>query len=322
MMDGWNDGMGPAGWIVMVVVWIGLLALLIWAATSLFAPTGRPAHGGSAQEILDRRLAAGEIDRAQCDELRAALGGGAAPVRPGPTRRPLLIGILVAALLILLGTIVWAVASADDDSPWSMHRYGAGMMGYAAASGSGEPVRDVAGARGQAERFASRLDLRVAEVMQFSNGYYAELEEADGEAATEVLVDPQTGAVWPEFGPAMMWNIRYGMMSDAGGEMRSGMMDGAGMMGRAPSTSVPVDPTWPHTSADSHVTAEQAMTIADRWLATSDSTLRAADVTAFPGYYTFHVLRDGAIAGMLSVNAATGSVWYHWWHGDFVTMTE
>jgi hypothetical protein len=30
--------------------------------------------------------------------------------------------------------------------------------------------------------------------MQFSDGYYAELEQDDGSPATEVLVDPDSGA--------------------------------------------------------------------------------------------------------------------------------
>jgi len=30
----------------------------------------------------------------------------------------------------------------------------------------------------------------------------------------------------------------------------------------------------------------------------------------------------GEVAGMLSVNAATGAVWSHWWHGRFVSMLE
>jgi len=28
------------------------------------------------------------------------------------------------------------------------------------------------------------------------------------------------------------------------------------------------------------------------------------------------------VAGMLSVNAYTGAVWYHWWHGRFLSMIE
>ncbi|MEW1774585.1 hypothetical protein [Streptomyces sp. NPDC086777] len=42
--------------------------------------------------------------------------------------------------------------------------------------------------------------------MRFSNGYYAQLLDSCGKGATEALVDPGSGAVQPEFGPATMWN--------------------------------------------------------------------------------------------------------------------
>jgi hypothetical protein len=42
----------------------------------------------------------------------------------------------------------------------------------------------------------------------------------------------------------------------------------------------------------------------------------------FYGYYTLHVLRDGQIYGMLSVNGYTGQVWYHSWHGQFLGIKE
>ena len=90
---------------------------------------------------------------------------------------------LVAALVALGSTIAWAAAQMDDGH-WAMMSYGSGMMGYA-DPGGGEPVGDLAGARRQAERFADRLDLRVGEVMRFSDGYYAELERIQREGATE-----------------------------------------------------------------------------------------------------------------------------------------
>src|SRR3990170_7474487 len=107
------------------------------------------------------------------------------------------------------------------------------MMGYAANDGA--PVNSLADAKRQAQRFADRLDLKVGEVMRFSNHYYAELEEQNGRLATEVLVEPETGTVFLEYGPAMMWNTRYGMMSDfrlrgSGGGMMGGGSNG-GMMG-------------------------------------------------------------------------------------------
>ncbi len=75
MMDGWDNGMGVFGWLVMTFLWVGVVALIVWAVANLFP--GRAGHTDSAperpEEILDRRLARGEIDAAAYDELRAKL---------------------------------------------------------------------------------------------------------------------------------------------------------------------------------------------------------------------------------------------------------
>lgn len=238
--------------------------------------------------------------------------------------------VLVAAVAALVGSAAWAVGRSDDGG-WGMHRFGNGMMGLADEDG-GEPVADLAAARRQADRFADRLDLEVGEVMRFSNNYYAELEE-DGRPATEVLVDPETGSVSLEYGPAMMWNTRFGMMSGArfpsSGMMDgAGMMGGSGMMGGAGTMGGPgmmggsgfADPTWTPTG-DGDVSAAEAREIARSWLAENGEGLAAGEPEAFPGYYTLHLLRDGKVAGMMSVNAVTGAPWYHWWHGRFVSMS-
>ena len=70
----------------------------------------------------------------------------------------------------------------------------------------------------------------------------------------------------------------------------------------------------------SAVSAGEAEQMAERWLERNDSGLHAGKAEAFPGSYTLHTERGGTVVGMLSVNASTGSVWYHWWHGDFVGM--
>jgi len=74
MMDGW-DGMGVAGWFAMTVFWVALIAVIVWALANLFPSRG--ASGSTSperpEEILDRRLARGEIDPAAYDELRAKL---------------------------------------------------------------------------------------------------------------------------------------------------------------------------------------------------------------------------------------------------------
>lgn len=247
----------------------------------------------------------------------------------------------VAALVISVG---WAVARTDDNG-WMMSRYGSGMMGLS-RSGDGQPVGDLAAARRQAQRFADRLDLRVGEVMRFSNNYYAELRERNGRPATEVLVDPTSGAVWLEYGPAMMWNTRYGMMSDfrrdgssgmmGGGEMMdgtgttngtgmmggAGMMAGGGMMGSSGMMAPADSSVAPVQTRTGSVTAGETRAIAQRWLDRNATGLTAGEPEAFPGYYTLHTVRSGKVTGMLSVNASTGAVWYHWWHGRFVSMSE
>ncbi len=239
--------------------------------------------------------------------------------------------VLIVAISALAGSIAWA-ATRDESRDFGMMRFGSGMMGYSTV-GSGEPVRDLAGAKRQAGRFADRLDLRVGEVMRFDNQYYAELT-ADGRGATEVLVDPATGTVMLEPGPAMMWNTRYGMMSAMGMMAGSGtgggstalgpgaMMGSGDMMGGptvAPGSAGGARA--PATPAGA-VTAAEAGAIAKRWLRDAFPGLSADQAEPFPGYFTVHMLRGDRIEGMLSVNAATGAVWYHSWHGRFIEMSE
>ena len=56
-------------------------------------------------------------------------------------------------------------------------------------SGSAQPVRTMADARQQAQAFADRLGLKVAEVMQFTNNSYARLDDKSGKPA-DALCSP------------------------------------------------------------------------------------------------------------------------------------
>jgi hypothetical protein len=267
--------------------------------------------------------------------------------------RHLLLLISVAALAALAGTVTYAVAQATN-APYRPFGGGAGfsMMGAGGTQsdwylrGSG-PVGSIAEARAQAQLFADRLGLQTDEVMQFTDNYYVLLKDAQGRPATEVLVEPQTGDVTLEYGPAMMWNTRYGMMSGTvtgtGGMMGSGYGRGGdgyggGMMGRGGGYgaggmmgggmmggmmgSYGGSPSWTPGDVVGPVTVDQAQTIANDWLARQGGNLTAAEPDALPGYFTFHVLENGKITGMLSVNEQSGAVFYHWWHGAFIAMEE
>jgi hypothetical protein len=73
-------------------------------------------------------------------------------------------------------------------------------------------------------------NLEVKDVMEFANNYYAQVRESDtGIGAMELLIDKRSGRPYPEPGPNMMWNTKYGMMSGRGGMVGP---DGQGMMGQ------------------------------------------------------------------------------------------
>lgn len=152
-------------------------------------------------------------------------------------------------------------------------------------------------------------DLTLTEVMEFTENFYAEVEEeSSGIHAFEILIDRYTGAVYPEPGPNMMWNSKYGHMRG---------------MTLAPGASAGVGGWGGWQAGPTSVTPETALALAQEWL---DQYLPGASVAertdAFYGYYTIHVLKDSQVYGMLSVNGYTGEVWYHTWHGNFVGMKE
>lgn len=75
-MGSYGGGMGPLGWLGMGLFWIILLGLIVWLAMRLIpVSSDRPtrASGESALEILDRRLAGGELDVQTWQAQRSAL---------------------------------------------------------------------------------------------------------------------------------------------------------------------------------------------------------------------------------------------------------
>lgn len=159
--------------------------------------------------------------------------------------------------------------------------YGAMMAGQIWLAADGQPVASIEQARARAALAGAPRGLHPGEVMQFTDNFYVELKDSNGEATTEVLVDPASGAVHTEPGPAMMWN--------------TGSQTGT-------------------------LTQEQATQAAAAWLTSNRPGESVKSIDAYPGYYTVDTAAAGKMVGMLSVNATTGAVWYHTWHGSFVAM--
>lgn len=82
-MMGYGWGMGVGGWIGMAVFWVALIVLIVWLVTRAFSPgsSQRETRGDSswqesADQVLDRRFAAGEIDEPTYHRMREALRSG------------------------------------------------------------------------------------------------------------------------------------------------------------------------------------------------------------------------------------------------------
>ena len=223
--------------------------------------------------------------------------------------------LLVAALAI--GTVGTALAqqAGPNGSGWGPGgmmggSYGGGwggmMGGMMGGWGSNPPANgksiSIDDAKQAVQDYVSSIgnpNLKINEVMEFQNNFYAIIGEKDtGRGAMELLVNKVTGNVFPEYGPNMMWNTKYSPMAGMMGGWWGGTPDG-----------------------QEKVTVDQSKSIAQQWLdANQPGSTTEQRPDSFYGYYTMHTLKDGKITGMLSVNAYTGQVWYHNWHGAFIQM--
>lgn len=257
--------------------------------------------------------------------------------------------LTVLAIIALAGIIFFAgsmYARSNMMFGWSNNTYGpatmnrmmggtngmmngpSGMMNRYGFSNANLTPLTIDQAKAGAEQYLARLnnpDLEIAEIMIFdNNGYVIVREASTGLGAFELLVDPASQIAYPEHGPNMMWNLKYGalnhdnMMGGSGGMMGRGIMMGGygNMMGNWDGTT-PLD-----ISAKMTITTEQAVGYAQQYL---DENIAGAVVEhpiQFYGYYTLDFRKDGKITGMLSVNGYSGQVFLHTWHGAFVEETE
>jgi hypothetical protein len=151
------------------------------------------------------------------------------------------------------------------------------------------------------EKYLSDLglkDIEIKEIMEFSNNFYIEtVEGSTGIGAIELLLDKADGRIFPEFGPNMMWNLKYGMHGDSN-------------LGK--------------NKLNIKISEKDSISIANNYLTKiSQNEVAKNEAQEFYGYYTLDTVnKDGIGVGMLSVNGFTGQVWYHKWHGTFIEMKE
>ena len=138
-------------------------------------------------------------------------------------------------------------------------------------------------------------DLRVASIYEFEKLFYAVVLETDtGKGAFQLVIQPVSGKVRYESGPAMNWNTKYG---------------------RRQGTVITV----PENTLTMAEAAAQAQQVLDE--KTEGVTIDSNGIE-FYGYYSFEYQVDGETAGILSVNAEDGKLWFHNWLGNFIGKKE
>jgi hypothetical protein len=245
-----------------------------------------------------------------------------------------LVVLLLVAALASLATTAWAQGpgrgSGGMMNGWGRQGYGPSMMGgqgygpgMMGGQGHGpgttgcpffgsvtnpsntQPISldQAVGAAQQYVQSYGNPDLMVAHAMAFDSNIYVQVKEkSTGKGAFELLVNPYSGFVTPEPGPNMMWNTKYGHMAGFGG-----MVGGP----------------WNRQTGPMTVTPDQAREAAQQWLKANLPSVGLSDELAqFYGYHTIDTMQDDQMAGMLSVNGYTGQVWYHTWHGKFMSEKE
>ena len=162
---------------------------------------------------------------------------------------------LLAISIAMVAVLVLAACSPGVGQPQQGGMMGAGgMMGGSSGYNPNAEQITIDQAAEAAERYlgAYGQDLALVEVMEFAWNFYAEVEEEDtGIHAMELLIDKYTGQVYPEMGPNMMWNTKYGMM-------------GSYYTGGVPTADMQVTPEQAEPLAQQHLNAySPGLTVAE-----------------------------------------------------------
>lgn len=228
----------------------------------------------------------------------------------------IIIGLLIVVIIILafLAMRPMMYSSTYNPSDYQPGQMGPGMMnnpGYNYSSGSGmmggnmmtsnmmmgnmmalyypesKPITQDEALRNMqnlSRQYGSNVE--VEDFMVFSGNYYAVLKDLNSsQYMAEILVDRYSGSAYAEPGPNMMWNTQLGA-------------------GRAKAEGADYD-------------MAGAEKLAGDFLTGYLPGAQILESKAMPGYYTFDFGRQ-EIEGMLSVNAYSGQIWVHTWHGFYL----
>jgi hypothetical protein len=162
------------------------------------------------------------------------------------------------------------------------------------------------------DNYEAELIISDIFIFEDSEYYFSISEEETDMGAMELLVNPYSGAVYPKYGPNMMWNLKYGMHSNGG------RMSSRGMMGF---NHFNYDDESYDESYTNEISPEEAYDYGLEYLENNMEDLTLDNIYhEFYGYYTYHVMQNNQVVGTLSVHGSTGQIWYKGWHGHLIDV--
>lgn len=200
--------------------------------------------------------------------------------------------IILLSVVALASTLALIIPLSPMQAPYTTPIWHPMMRGMMNSYLGGNPISHERAVE-IAEAYLRSLnnpDFTIGEFEEYSNNFYLSIvEKSSGIGAIELIIDRYSGVIHPE-PQSMMWNTKYGMMARLSGEQR--------------------------------VTEAEAIKIAKEFLKATYPNTEVSEVVAYYGYYTLMTTSNGEHYGMLSVNGYSGAVWYHMWHGPFISEVE
>ncbi|AHM57219.1 hypothetical protein EAL2_c19380 [Peptoclostridium acidaminophilum DSM 3953] len=219
--------------------------------------------------------------------------------------------VIIVAILLLIAFSFYLYSS------WVPFKNGMWPNWYPRYQNDSNTLMSIEEIKRETNRYIADFDeaLEIADIFVYEDSdYYVSVEEAaTGKGAMELLINPYNGVIYPEHGPNMMWNEKYGMHG------RGNIM---GMHMRNRQFFNEYSGYYRNEATAKQISLETAVELATEYVKKYvDEDLIATDEGhEFYGYYTLHIKRGNQTVGMLSVNYYTGDVWFHDWHGTLIEV--
>jgi hypothetical protein len=135
-------------------------------------------------------------------------------------------------------------------------------------------------------------DLYIQVIYEYNTHYEVELKEMETHrGAFELLVDKFNGRVFPEPGPNLVWNGKYGVNANYFG-----------------------------VQSPMSITVNEALKLVGEFVRRTSPGMRVqGDVSDYYGYYEFHVTMEDTLVLEINVNGFNGQIWVENWHGPLLS---